>query len=306
MGSSARQHRLDATGPRDRLAHVRQTEPRLRRLVREPLVHFALLGGLVFGLHRAFAEPGPVEDDGRTLVLDARFAEALRARARTARGEDVDPDAVERDWIREEALVREARRLGIDRGDTIVRRRLVQKMELWLEATVDVPEPTEAELAAALVARAESYRRPATVAFEHVFFSRSRPSPEVDARDALGRLTDGALEDPAALGDPFLLGHRVTARSLPDVAGAFGAPFVRLVDEAPNDVWSGPFESSYGVHLVRVTARTQAQMPTLPAVRERLREELVRERRERAVGDAITTLVSRYHVRRDGVVPSAP
>jgi hypothetical protein len=280
---------------------VRPAEPRLRRLAREPLLHFAVLGLLVFGLHRAFGEPEPVEDDGRTLVLDARFVEALRARARSARGRDVDADAVEREWMREEALVREARRLGIDRGDTIVRRRLVQKMELWLDAAVEVPEPTEADLAAALEARADAYRRPRTVAFEHVFFARSRPDPGEDARRALRRLIAGEAET----GDPFLLGRSVSARPLADVAGAFGPPFARLVDEAPVGAWSGPFESSYGLHLVRVTERTDSRAPTLPEVRDRLREALVTERREAAVDEAVTTLVSRYRVRREPVVPSA-
>ncbi|HJL19533.1 MAG TPA: peptidylprolyl isomerase [Sandaracinaceae bacterium LLY-WYZ-13_1] len=274
---------------------MRSPEPRWRRLVREPLLHFALLGAAVFAAHYALAPPAD-PPDARVLVLDDAFVDGLRERAR-ARGAHPDDAALERAWIREEVLVREARRLGLERGDPIVRRRLVQKLELWLEAQADVPAPDDDDLARHLRAHADRYRRPPRVGFTHVFFGRDRADPIGDARAALDALrADGAA--PTDLGDPFLLGRDQPPRPVAAVAGSFGPSFAEAVAGAPRDAWAGPFQSSYGAHLVRVTERTEGSLPSVDAVRERLTADWRRARREEAVARAVERLVERYRVER--------
>ena len=115
---------------------VRRTRssPRARGWARDPLVHFALLAAILWGAHLLFAD-GEDEEARRTITLDAAFVDGLEARAVGRTGRTVDRASVERAWIREEVLVREARALGFDRGDPVVRRRLVQKMEIWLASS---------------------------------------------------------------------------------------------------------------------------------------------------------------------------
>ncbi len=273
---------------------MRRPDTPLRRLAREPLVHFALLAAGIFGLHRALAADAPESD---TRVVSRGFDAGLRERYRRLHG--APPDEAEarelvREFVREEVLVREARRLALDRDDTVVRRRLVQKMELWIEATVNVPEPDERELQRALDEDASRYRLPARVAFEHVFFRHERPEGEGDARDALSRIGGG--ESAAALGDPFLLGRTIPLRSRAELAGSFGDPFARALLDVSGTEWVGPIESTYGWHLVRVTGREAGALPPLESVRDRVHDDVLRARRERAVRRHIDALIAQYEV----------
>ncbi len=261
----------------------------IRRVLREPLLHFALLGAVIFAAHAAL-RPAP-EPDPRRIALDDGFLDALVERDRLAGG-DGDRDAVAARWIRDEALAREAVRLGLDEGDAVLRRRLVQKMELWLEAHLALDEPDEDDLEAERAAHPERYRIPARITFAHRFFASARPDAIGDARDAL------AAGAPASAGDPFLLGARFEASPRAEVVERLGAGFAEALDAAPVGAWSGPVQSAFGVHLVRVEARTPARVPPLAEVRERARDEVLRARRAEARREAERALVARYAVER--------
>jgi len=251
---------------------------RLRRAAREPLVHFLFIGaGLLAldGLRAPDAEPAPVES-----VDDAPVRARLRAQFEAARGRPMRPDeetaALER-YRDEEAMVDAALALGIHRTDPVVRRRLIQRMELLNEDTVELREPTDAELARLVAAHEETFPPVRTLAFEHRFFSRASHGPVLAAvaADAGERLRRG--EEVA--GEPFPRrlprdGARVSAlasRLGPDVAEAFYA--------APIDRWSEPIRSAYGLHLVRVSER-ESRPPALADVRARARAMWRRARRE--------------------------
>lgn len=246
---------------------------------------FAILAALIFVLHRALG--GDPSAGERTVVVSARYLEGRLAEQR-ARGAETDLETIEAAWIREEVLVREARRLRLDEGDPIVRRRLASKMELLLEASADVPEPTETELRAALAAN-ERYHAPARVRFEHVFFASHRADAIADAR--------AALPSPAPdLGDPFPLGRAIGPRTARELAGQFGPAFASAVEEAPLGEWTGPVESGFGAHLVRVTERRPGTTPAVDTVRDRVRADLLRERREAARERAIEALIADHQL----------
>lgn len=253
----------------------------LRALAREPLLHFALLGAGVFALHASVERPAP---GPAPLVLDAAFVEGLGAR------DDADREARIDAWIRDEVLVREARARGLDRGDPIVRRRLVQKMELLLEATADVEPPRPEEVAARL-ADDPRYHQPGHTLFEHVFFRRARADPSADARAAL-------RTDPPGEGDAFLLGARIGPRTDAALRSSFGDGFADALSEAPVGRWSGPLESAYGVHLVRVERREPTRVPPLASVEGRVRADLARERRAEAVRRMIAARIAATPVQR--------
>lgn len=274
--------------------------PGARKLLAEPLLHFALIAAATFGLHRAFGEAAPADPPAgaERIVIDDAFVDGLVEQERLATGHAPDRAEVERRWLREERLAREAIRLGLDAHDPILRRRLVQLAELWIEASVDVAEPTDEELAFVLSRDAERYAVPAAAAFEHVFFARRRADPRADAEVALARLRAGPVEDPASLGDPFLLGARQAARTRAELAGSFGPGFADAVLALEGDGWSAPIESSYGVHLVRPTERRAARAPDLAEVRARVRADWVTERTRAEVRAAEERLRERYVVER--------
>jgi peptidyl-prolyl cis-trans isomerase C len=269
---------------------------RARAIAREPLVHFVVLGAALFALHAAVAPP-----PGGRIEVAAAFVEALRAEQRDRTGRTPDEGEtrglVER-FVGEELLYREALALGLDRGDVIVRRRLVQKMELLARASVH--EPSDAELAAHLAAHPERFRAAEAVSFRHVFVSRDRHGDAAAAKagELLAALRGGA--DPATLGDPFILGASFARRTRADLEASFGASFAEAALAAPLSAWSGPIASSYGLHLVQVSARDGGGAPDLAAVRARVREDLLNERREGAVRAEIERLKGRYSVHVEG------
>lgn len=270
------------------------------RLVREPLVQFLAVGAALFAIQSsagAGSEDRPAAPDTR-LIVAASTVEGI-ARDQAARTGRAPGDAELRDltdrWVDDEVLYREALRLGLDKGDPIVRRRLVQKMQFLSQDLAQVAEPTDAELEAWLAARPE-VRTPGRVTFEHLFFSRDRRG-EVAREDAavvLLALQDGTRVE--GKGDPFVHGKRAVARSEADLAAQYGASFARAALEAPEGAWSGPLESSFGWHVVRVTERSDERAATLEEVRGRVRRELVEERRAKANRQTVEKLRGQWEV----------
>src|SRR5262249_22286989 len=125
------------------------------------------------------------------------------------------------DYIREEVLYREAMAMGLDRDDTIVRRRLRQKLEFLTEETVEMAAPADAELQTFLQQHADAFRVEPRLAFQHVYLSRHRrgDATDTEARELLAQLsTSDAATDTAALGDPFLLPHELALSSRSEIA----------------------------------------------------------------------------------------
>lgn len=268
--------------------------PLLRRWLKEPLIHFAVLGAGLFALHARVA-PEPAN----RIVVAASFVDALRREHAQRTGAPPTPDEerglIER-FVEEEILYREAVALGLDRGDPIVRRRLAQKMSFLAEDTAAASEPTDAELDAFLAAHADRYREPERASFRHVFASRDRrgAAAEGDARRLLDDLRGGA--DPASIGDPFLQGSSFARRSPADIEAVFGPAFAAAVRAAPTGSWSGPFASSFGAHAVLVTEREPAATPKLATLRARVRQDYLDERRTSAAKTAALRLRPRYSV----------
>jgi hypothetical protein len=277
----------------------------LRRIVREPLIHFVLLGCGVFWLYGRVAP----RDATHTIELSARDIGALRQDQRRRLGTEPTPadDAalIER-YVDDEVLYREALVMGLDRGDIIVRRRLLQKMEFLLEGLHPIPEPRDAELQAYLAAHADRYRAPARIDLTHVFISRDRHGDGADGVASALRQQLVAGGDPAALGDPFLRGRELRAQSEQDLAGTFGPAFARAAADLPLGDWSQPVTSSYGLHLVRVTRRTPSELPALARIRAAVQQDWAEERRRETLQAAVAELRKKYAVRVEAAPGARP
>jgi peptidyl-prolyl cis-trans isomerase C len=277
----------------------------VRRLSREPLLHFVLLGAALFALHRAVAPRPDPRSARRIEVTPSVLAGLLQEHARRTGAPPTRDEerALVRRYVDAEVLYREALALGLDRGDVIVRRRLVQKMELLDEEEAPAV-PAEAELQAILDGAGDRWARPARVALEHVFVARDR---HADAAAEAARLRARLLagDDPARLGDPFLRGRAFPPTAERDLAAMFGAPFARAVMALPEPpqrdrgAWSEPIASSFGWHLVRVTAREEAR----PARLDEVRREVEHAWRERRRAEAKRAALDRLRMHYDVVLP---
>jgi len=260
-------------------------------LWREPLLHFTVLGGLVFAAHAAWA---PDPEPERRIVVTPELREALVRQHRLRTGADPDEGAVQaavEAWVDREVLYREAVALGLDRGDPVVRRRLVQKLEFLAE---DAPTetPDDAALTRHLATHAGEFAEPPRLTLAHVFLRRARAG---EADEVLGSLRGGA--DPAGLGDPFVHGREVKRRTAKQLGGLFGKAFAAAVSELPvGEDWRGPVGSTYGVHLVRVLERTPGRVPPLKAVRAKVVAHLDAQRRAAARVALVARLRAHYEV----------
>ncbi len=274
-----------------------------RAIAREPLVHFLLVAVVAILVRRTFhvAPRASASQTRAPIVLTQADVEARVAREQAATGKPVNPArraALVEQMVRDEVLYREALALGLDRSDEIVRRRLVQMMELLLATSVPDAAPSDAELSAFLAAHRERFERPARVALTHVFVGRAAhpEDGEAVAGELLGRVRAGA--DPQGLGDPFPRGSAFPPRSAAELDGLFGPLFGERVIDLPAGQWSGPIASSYGLHLVRIDQRVDASVPPLDEIRADVKGALEESRRERAARGAYAALEARYRIER--------
>lgn len=272
---------------------------RIKRLAKEPFLHFLLLGAAFFGLNGWREKQRPAENANDRIEVTAGVIERLRLGFQ--RQFNVPPDEAElrgliSAHIREEVLCREALALGLDRDDTIVRRRLAQKMEFLTDDIISTREPDEATLQRFFVENTSRYVRPVQVSFRHVYFSTQRRGggAEAAACEALAELRKGAGDE--AIGDPFLHGFEFAEREPDEVAALFGSEFAALLAAQPPGEWSGPLVSSYGLHLVRVEARSESKPVTLDAARAKVLRDFNDERRRTANREIFERLKRRYHI----------
>lgn len=276
------------------------------RLFREPLVHFALLGGLIFigwGVSRKGRDQSPqtVPAISRNVEVTSRELDAARVEFRAVWKREPDArelgEVVER-LVQEEILFREALAQGLDRDDKVVRRRLIEKMTAIAQPSGPAREPTRDELRRWYETYAHRFRRPAATTFDALFFDpKRRPDPSGDAARALATLAGAAPTDatPAGVGDTFILSERTRDQTEMELSHLLGASFARAVSAAPEGRWQGPLSSTYGVHLVRVARRTPERLPPFEEVEKQVRADwlTVETRGERA---AAAALAPRYQV----------
>jgi parvulin-like peptidyl-prolyl isomerase len=206
------------------------------------------------------------------------------------------------DRINEEVLYREGLALGLDRDDTVIRRRLAQKTQFLLQDVAALREPTAEDLARYRSQNAHRYSQGPRWTFEHVYFSTAgrHERAELDAREALSRLRDAPGDIRAKnLGDPSLLDLRQTARSQTQLRDLFGPEFASAVTTASAlsvGTWAGPFRSSYGWHLVRLEACSEPPGEDAADLDRRLRTDWAEEQQRELNAQAMARLRARYSV----------
>ena len=232
---------------------------------REPMLWFSVIGLLFFGVDWALSGPEQAALSPEMSVALDRDFERIQGRAPT----EAERRGVQQRWLSEEALFREGLRLGLDRGDPVVRRRVVQKMQQLQTAEDPIWTPDEAMLLDYLTRHEDRYQVAGTATFEQRYASADR---HVDAEKEVRRwalqLAAGAGDE---LGDAFALAHR-GAQSTDQIERRYGATLALAVGEAPLDEWTVA-ESVYGWHVLRVTERTPPTLPTVSAIRDKLIED---------------------------------
>lgn len=279
------------------------------RLIKDPLVHFLVVGAAIFAASYWF-NPPEADTAGDITITAADIAkmrttiELVQGRAAT----DAEVDKLIDAQVQEEVLYREALAAGLDRDDTLVRNRLIEKMRFLTENVAEPPPPAEGELEAYFAANAGLFRIPARATFEHVFFGKEKRGDRVEADAAAAlpgmRRRSGAIPmaELAKLGDPLPLWNRYDGMSDRDVALAFGDEFAAGLAAVEPGTWQGPVQSRYGWHLVRVAERTPERQPALAEVRDAVQTAFLTEKRDAENQARYQAMRDRYRV----VIEPAP
>ena len=271
----------------------------MKRLLKEPLLHFLVLGALFFAVYSRLNHSLPYNKStaGTVRITGNEIAWLKETWSRQWQREPTRDElrGLVTDFLKEELLAREARALGLDQNDTIVRRRLAQKLEFLVQDTSRLAEPTEEDLRRFYEANPERFQTDAHISFTHVFFSREkRANAATEAKAALSDLSRGA--NPADFGDRLLVDSELVDADMQSVAGQFGREFAEAVFTLNPGAWNGPIESGYGLHLVRVSEVKPANRREFSQVKtqvlERWREQRQREDNEKY----FASLLKKYDV----------
>ena len=255
-------------------------------LLRNRLVHFLVLGGAIFALAPHSSSPRDIAFDSSSLAV----LEQAQARRGAADVSDVRSRVVE-----DEILYREAIRLGLERSDTIVRQRLIQKVLFLAEDLAGVPkDPSEDELRAFFEENKEQWKGSSRVRLIHVY---GRP----ERKEELARLRpmlSAGVEEPPAAGDAFPLSRKLSL-TREEIARDYGEEFASAIESLEIGSWQGPIQSKFGWHLLKLLARDQGP-PAYEEVKGELPLLYLLARKKRAVAEFVEQASKRYHPTLDG------
>lgn len=241
------------------------------KLFQEPLLHFLLIGVMLFGVY-SWMNHGAQNE---TKVLQVRISEGeanwLKETWATQWQRQPTQDefrALVAEFLKEELLAREAREMRLDQNDTYVRRRLAQKVEFLVQDASRLIEPTEDDLRKYYAAHLDMFRDEALVSFTQIYFS-SQHQNEIAA--VYARLKANA--DPKHLGDRLMLEPEYRGVTRQTVAALFGDDFAAAVFALRPGTWHGPIKSGYGLHLVRLSHKMPPRQLNFAEVRAKVAEQ---------------------------------
>ena len=268
------------------------------RIAREPLAQFFAVALVLFGAERIIHGPERQHPGFEISISQGRVRQIAESyRLLTGRlPSRAELQALVEDFIDEEVDYREAIAMGLDADDTIVRRRMRQKLEFLAEDGEVVAEPSEAQLAQWLRDHPASYRLEERISFRQVLAGRDSRGAraEADARAFVARLRAGA--DPESMGDASMLPSVAPATTQQGVGAQFGEAFAAGLFNHRGEGWFGPLTSPFGAHAVLIVSRDAGRAPPLAQVRERVRADWIQAERQ-AKRDAFQTrLRERYRV----------
>ena len=276
----------------------------MRRLLREPLLHFLVLGTVLFGLYQ-WVQGGTLQPTDE-IVLSRGQVASLEAQFQRMRQRPATPEerqGLVDSWVREEIFYREGLAMGLERDDPIVRRRIAQKLEFIVDGTPPTP-PTAVELQAWLDAHADKYQSEPRYTLTQIYFDVARHGDKLDADVAAARRALDAGKAPA--GDPTLLPDALNEARESEVRRVFGKEFAEALKALPVGMWQGPLRSSFGMHLVKLSARDAGRLATLDDARAEVERDLLLARTAEASAAYYKKLRARYTVRIESAETAAP
>jgi hypothetical protein len=262
-----------------------------------------LILGLAIYAGYAWLNPDEAPESDQTIVVGAGERAWMRTSFEKRWNRPPTPNELEgltKEYVRETAFYREALAMGLDQDDTIVRRRLAQKLEFLVQDLIDVKPATDEELEAYFDEHRADYRQPDLITFTHAFVDPDKWGNETERHAATVLEALEEAEDPTSgakeLGDPFMLQLYYPERTEADISKLFGGGFARSLGDLSPGAWQGPVLSGYGMHLVYVHARETFPEPAFASVRDRVAEDWMEAKRAELNDEYRERLLEKYTI----------
>ena len=282
------------------------------KLLREPLVHFLIIGAFLFVAYGLWGQQDS-EEQGRAIDISAGEINWLTdawAKRWNRQPTEKERAGLINQYLREMVLYREAVAMGLDKDDSVIRRRLGQKLEFLSRDLITPQPPTEDELQAYFTEHIDRYQKPDLVTMTHVFIDPDLRGDKtlVDAEVIKKQLQE--LKEPPQnakdFGDPFMLQSYYPERTEAELLKLFGSVYARTVFELTPQQWHGPVLSGYGTHLVYVHDHQKADPPTFAEAKEQVRQEWESDKRELLNEQFVASVIARYDVTIEGAPMADP
>jgi len=265
------------------------------KLLKEPLLHFLLLGGLLFGVY-ALVNPGSVQSD-KTIVVDAGRIANLAARFKQTWYRDPTPAEMKgliEDYVMEEIYYREALAMGIDKNDPMIRRRLRQKMEFFSANAASILQASDEQLNQYLQQHPDQFTTDTVYSFRQIYLSPDRPAEQLDelVRHAARSLARGEQ----VVGDRTLLPDIFEHTTEAEIDRTLGAGFSAKLATLPLNEWSPPLHSGVGIHFIKLSTRQAGKLPGLDQVRDAVQREWTHEKQQQLDQAIKEKLFAKYHI----------
>ncbi|MDG1704943.1 MAG: peptidylprolyl isomerase [Pseudomonadales bacterium] len=260
-------------------------------MFKDPLWLFLLFGTLLFGLARWQDDARVIQvSNGDIQRLSLQWQQQMRREPTDAERQNLIAQ-----FTRDEAYYQEALRLGLDADDTIVRRRLIQKVTFLTEdlAATETPDPQTLEQF--YDNNRQRYEIPEQFTFQHIYFSSDRDAGT--SNGSAKTMATKAVSNPALTGDPFMLQSQYARRSQREIGDLFGRAFAeRLIAIETLGKWQGPIQSAYGWHAVLLENRRPVQGLPYQQVKDKVLLDWRQERRVEANKAYLAGLLDTYEV----------
>lgn len=264
--------------------------PAQMSVIKSPILHFILVGALIFGAYTQLRPPDRETINVTTQTIDAlvQRRESITQNPTTA----AQRQELIEGYIEEEVLLREAYKRGFDKNDYRVRKRILNIMRSSLGEVI--PEPSEAQLRAFYEAKKERYLTSPSRSFQQAYFSFASSEIPADSAAYIRQLENSA--DTSKMGEFSMLGNRYTKSSFQNIAGIFGKPFAQVIFDMPLNQWQGPVESFRGVHYVRVTGIHEPELPPFEKMESFLRTDYRMTKSRESQTRKIEELMKNYEI----------
>lgn len=249
----------------------------VNRVLREPLLHFLLIGAALFVVYGLVDGGRSGELDNKVVVSAGRIEQLENIFIKTWQRPPTANElkGIIDDFILEEIYYRQAIAMGIDRDDTVIRRRLRQKFEFLTDDMAAANTPSDDELATYLAANPDDFLRDSTYTFRQIYLDPGQPDVEQTASEQLAALRAGNTVH----GGAGLLPTSFETAAARVVDGSFGQGFSANLDTLPIGEWVGPIESGLGLHLIRLETRIESSLPDLQDIRPNVEREWTNQKR---------------------------